>query len=373
VGRYIFGDFGSSRVWAVQYDAMGRASKQDLFTAPSNVSTVAQDQNGEVYLVTYGNGLLYRINPTGTPPMDTVPRTLSATGCFAAGDITRPATGVLPYNINAPLWSDGAAKERYFAVPDGATITVGADGDFSFPNGTVLIKTFTIGGRRVETRLFVRHMDGVWAGYTYAYNAAGTDADLLQAGETRMFGAQAWTYPSRSECMQCHTSAAGGSLGLELAQLNSTITYPSTGRAANQLATLERVGYFAAPLGMPPAMLPAFPTYASAAPIAQRARAYLHSNCSSCHRPGSTGRGNMDLRYATAAAMTNTCNAVPSQGDLGVMGARVIVPNAPAQSVLSLRMHALDANRMPPLGTRAVDAEGTALIDGYIRSLAACP
>jgi uncharacterized repeat protein (TIGR03806 family) len=335
------------------------------------MGTFAQDQNGEVYVVTYGNGLMFRINPTGTPPVDMVPRTLSATGCFTAGDITRPAAGVIPYSVNAALWSDGAAKDRYFAIPDGARITVNADGDFDFPNGTVLIKTFSIGGRRVETRLFVRHMDGVWAGYTYAYNAAGTDADLLQAGETRMFGTQSWSYPSRSECLSCHTSAAGFSLGLELAQLNGPQTYPATGRTANQLDTLDRVGYFAAAL---PAMRPTMPTYTGGTFNAtERARAYLHSNCSSCHRPGSTGRGNMDLRFATASAMTNTCNATPSQGDLGVMGARVVLPGDPARSVLSLRMHALDANRMPPLASRVLDMQGTTLIDNWIRGLMACP
>jgi uncharacterized repeat protein (TIGR03806 family) len=370
-GRYIFGDFGSSRVWAVQYDAMGVASKQDLFTAPGGMATFAQDQHGEVYVVTYNNGLMYRINPTGAPPMDAVPRTLSATGCFMAGDVTRPAPGVIPYTVNAPLWSDGAEKERFFAIPDGSRITVNAEGDFEFPNGTVLIKTFSIGGRRVETRLFVRHMDGVWAGYTYAYNAAGTDADLLQANETRMFGAQRWYYPSRSECLSCHTPAAGFSLGLELAQLNGPMRYPSTGRTANQLDTLERVGYFAAPL---PAMRPALATYTGGSfDLAERARAYLHANCSSCHRPDSTGRGNMDLRYGTPFAMTHVCNAAPSQGDLGVTGARVLLPGDAARSLLSLRMQRLDANRMPPLATSVVDVQGTTLINGWIRLLAACP
>lgn len=369
-GRYIFGDFQSARVWAVQFDAMGVATKQDLFTAAGGFGTFAQDQNGEVYVVQYNNGLMYRIDPSGAAPSDEVPRTLSATGCFAAGDITRPASGVIPYAINAPLWSDGADKQRYFALPEGGRITVNADGDFEFPNGTVLIKTFALAGRPVETRLFVRHMDGVWAGYTYAYNAAGTDADLLQSNETRTFGAQSWYYPSRSECVRCHTAAAGWSLGPELGQFNRAQTYPSTGRTAPQLDTLEHIGLFAAPL---PATRPLIPAYDSAAPLRDRARAYLHSNCASCHQPGSTGRGNMDLRFATADNMTNTCGAMPSQGDLGVTGARVIAPGQPAQSVLSLRMHALDGNRMPPLASSLEDTAGTALIDQWIRSTAACP
>ncbi|MDP3273741.1 MAG: PQQ-dependent sugar dehydrogenase [Deltaproteobacteria bacterium] len=374
VGRYVYGDYVSRNVWAVRYDAMGRASAELLLpgAAVAGLSSFAQDQQGEVYLLGYTDGRLHRLGPMGTPVPDRVPRTLSATGCFAAGNVRQPAEGVIPYQVNAALWSDGAEKERYFAIPEGTTITVGADGDFDFPNGSVLIKTFVLAGRPVETRLFVRHTDGVWAGYTYAYNAAGTDADLLPSSDTRTYGTTTWSFPSRGDCMQCHTAAAGFSLGLELAQLNGEQVY-STGRRANQLATLEHIGLFASPLPMPPAMLPALPSYTGAAPLGSRARAYLHANCASCHQPGGTGRGNMDLRFATAAGMTNTCNVMPTQGDLGVAGAQVLRAGDAMRSLISLRMHRLDASRMPPLATRVVDTQGTALLDAYIESLMACP
>src|SRR5207244_126571 len=108
------------------------------------------------------------------------------------------------------------------------------------------------------------------------------------------------------------------------------------------------------------------------APIDARARSYLHGNCSICHRPGGGGQGNADFRFTTPLAMTNICNAAPQEGNLGNATAKVLTPGMPAQSILSLRMHALDANRMPPLASHIVDSAGTALIDGWITSVTGC-
>jgi uncharacterized repeat protein (TIGR03806 family) len=280
----------------------------------------------------------------------------------------------VPYGVNAELWSDGAAKERLLAVPDGKTIQVGADGDFDLPVGTVLLKTFSLAGKRVETRLFVRHDDGDWAGYTYEWDDAQSDAVLLTSGKSVPIGDQTWTFPSRSECVQCHTAAAGRSLGLELGQLNGDHVYPSTNRRANQLRTLEHIGLFAAPLGAAVAELPAYPDPFGSAPLDARARAYLHGNCSMCHRPDSGGgRATMDLRFGTTLADSKTCGMAPVVDDLGLAApAHIIAPGSPETSVLSRRVHALDANRMPPLATRRVDTDGVKLLDDWIRGLT-CP
>lgn len=118
-----------------------------------------------------------------------------------ATDATQPAAGLIPYDVNSPLWSDGAGKERFFAIPNGKTITVNAEGDFVLPTGSVTVKTFSLGGSRVETRLFVRHDDGGWAGYTYEWNDAQTDATLLPASKTKLVGSQTWYFPTgRSAC-----------------------------------------------------------------------------------------------------------------------------------------------------------------------------
>ena len=78
-----------------------------------------------------------------------------------------------------------------------------------------------------------------------------------------------------------------------------------------------------------------------------RARAYLHANCSFCHRPNSTGQGPADFRFSTPLAQVGVCNAAPQEGDLGIPGARLLAPGEPARSILSARMHSLGAARMP--------------------------
>lgn len=128
---------------------------------------------------------------------------------------------MIPFDGNSALWSDGASKERWMAIPNGTTITVTASGDFDFPNGTVLAKTFRIGGQRIETRLFMKHLNGNWAGYSYEWNQAETEATLLSGAKSRVVGSQTWNYPSRGQCMQCHTAITGRALGPEIGQLNS--------------------------------------------------------------------------------------------------------------------------------------------------------
>jgi hypothetical protein len=143
--------------------------------------------------------------------------------------------------------------------------------------------------------------------------------------------------------------------------------------SGNQLALLDGAGAFDVPLPPPPAVLPAFPHIDdTTAPIGDRARAYLHSNCSFCHRMGGPGRVPPDWRVSLTLMQTGACNGTPQDGDLGVTGAKIITPGAPASSVASLRMHALDVNRMPPLATHVVDPMGSALIDAWITSLANC-
>ena len=235
------------------------------------------------------------------------------------------------------------------------------------------MKTFSAGGKRIETRLFMRHDDGGWAGYTYEWNDDGTDATLLPAGKMKPLGdGAAWAYPSRNQCLQCHSEAAGGTIGLETAQLNRDAVYPSTNRISNQLATLDHIGMFAAPLAAPPADAPRLADPAGQDPLEERARSYLHANCSHCHRPMGGGQGMMDLRSSQALQDTATCNVDNTQGMVG--GAtKLVAPGSPETSVMSLRLHATDSKRMPPVAVSVTDPLGTQLVDDWIRSLTACP
>ena len=372
VGRYVFGDFSTGRLFVHRPDPVPLQAYETLLQSGLNVASFGEGVDGEVYVVHYG-GTLHRLVQTGGGGSDPVPDDLAATGCTSTTDVRQPAPGLIPYAPNAPFWSDGAEKQRWIGLPNGATVSIGSDGDFEFPNGTVLVKSFRLQSRLIETRLFMRHPDGEWAGYTYRWNDPQTAATRVRGGLVADVGGQDWTFPSEVQCLQCHTAAAGRSLGLEAAQLNGNLQYPATGRTANQLTTLDTIGVFSPRLSPPAAQQPALANpYGGAGTLEQRARAYLHTNCANCHRPGGPTPTTLDLRFQTAVAATNTCNVTPQAGNLGVADARIIAPGAPDRSVLVLRTDRRDAAGMPPLASHVVDAQGVQLLRQWISQLGGC-
>jgi len=372
VGRYLFGDFGTGRIWTWIPGGIPRQPTQ-LAATNLSISSFGQGNDGELYAVNYG-GTLHHLVFAGGAVSDNTPSTLSSTGCVNQGNATQASSGMIPYAVNAPFWSDGAAKERWLGLPNGQSISVASDGDWQFPMGSVLMKNFRINNALVETRLLVNHPDGTWAGYTYEWNSAQTDATRVQGGATRtLANGQAWLFPSEAQCLQCHTAAAGRTLGLETAQLNRDYTYPQTGRTANQLVTHTAINTVSPPYPSNVQMLASMPDPTDvSASVDSRARAYLHTNCAQCHRPGGPTSSTMDLRYTTTLANTNACNVAPTSGDLGITGARLITPGNATMSVLPARMNRRGANAMPPLGSNLVDSVGVNLITQWINSLSGC-
>ncbi len=374
VGRYVFGDYGSGRVWDIPASTAPTltVTSADGFDTSLGISSFGEDHSGELYLVDLNGGGLYQL-VQGAAGGGSVPTQFSATGCGASGNPAQPAAGLIPYAPNAGFWSDGSGKARWLALPDGQNIdTSAADHDWVFPNGTVLRKDFHLGARLVETRLFMRHTNGNWAGYTYEWNTQGTDATRVVGGKTVTIGSQDWIFPSEAQCLACHTTAAGRSLGLETGQLNGNLLYPATGRTANQLVTLSAINTLSPPIP-DPATQPVIPDpYGSSGTVTERARAWLHTNCAFCHRPGRPTGTNLDLRYTTALAATNTCDVVPQDG-LGLPSARIVAPGAPGSSVLLARIDTRDPGvAMPPLASNLVDDQGVQLITAWINGLTSC-
>jgi len=316
------------------------------------------------------------------------PPTISASGLFSdvAGQI--PSPGLIPYSVNSPLWSDGAYKTRLLALPGITQIEFSRDGNWGFPANTVLVKNFHLdtirddpGSRRiVETRFLVKVGDSEeWRGFSYRWNDAGTDAELLPSGWTERYtivDPEApdgethvdYIFPAPEDCGRCHTFGAGQILGPRTAQLNGAHDYG--GVVAHQLRTLNHIGVFSDDIGDDYTGFPRWENpEAETESLAGRARSYLASNCSHCHRPGGLRRTEIDLRYDTDLAQTGTVD-VPSQlDDLGRINSRIISPGDAGNSVLPLRMMALDNRRMPPLASGIVDVRGSELLSRWIEAL----
>ena len=380
-GQYIFGDFASKMFGAVIAGSGGTYTARQLIapysTTSINVSSFGEGSDGELFALDYGGGI-YRLafsnGSGGGSPV--VPTLLSATGCVSSSNPRLPAAGMVGYDINAPFWSDNAEKERFFALPSTtASFTPGTDGDWSTPLRSVIVKNFRLGTVMIETRLLMRQSNGDWAGYSYEWNDAQTDATLVAVGgKEKTLSTQVWSYPSRAQCLQCHTSAAGFSLGLETQQLNKNFTYSQTGINAHQLSTLSApaIAMLTPQITNPAAQAKLANPFGSDS-LDLRARAYLHTNCAMCHRPGgSTGVG-LNLLASTALAQTSTCNADPTKGTLGLTNAKIVAPGLPDSSVLLARANSRDPLvQMPPIGSHVVDANGVALLRQWISGLANC-
>lgn len=373
-GTFVYAD-GSDRVWALYFSQNGQPEPElviDGGLSGDIVRSMFEDEDGELYLVK--SRFIYRLVADESEPEYAFPTRLSETGCVDPARPTETAAGVIPYAINTAFWTDGAAKSRWMAVPDGDAIEVDADGDFHFPPGSVLVKEFRLFDKRIETRLLARHADGNWAGYSYAWNEDESEAELVgPAGRQLEISGQGYTIPGRSQCLRCHTFAAGRSLGLEIRQLNRDFHYPSTNRSANQLTTLEAVGLLEHTLPDRPENLPALvPLDDHSVSFADRARSYLHSNCSGCHRPDGGGGGPADMRFQPLESM-NICDVAPEIDDFGIEGARLLAPGHPERSIVAVRMGSVGPNAMPPIGKNLVDIDAVAVLEEFISGLESCP
>ncbi len=295
-----------------------------------------------------------------------------------------PNHGVIPYDLNTPLFSDYASKYRFVWMPAGVSATFKEDGVFDFPVGTILAKSFAfpIDGkpgseRLVETRLLVRTKSG-WTGLPYIWNATQTDADLDLApdpvpirytdGEGKRHD---FTYfiPNANECKQCHeNNHVVQPIGPKARNLNKDFAYADG--TSNQMAYWTRAGYLK---GAPPASLaPAVAQWNDAASgsLDARARAYLDNNCAHCHQPGGgAGYTGVDFRVSSELHTFGVCKSPNSSGRVGTL-TYDLVPGHPEQSILLARMESIRPKEMmPQIGRDVVHAEGVALMRQWIASL----
>jgi putative heme-binding domain-containing protein len=412
-GSYVFGDWETRRLWGVTVDTSEPGPLRDLAAPTVRVIDFAEDHDGELYLLDYDDGSIQELVRNETSGEATpFPTTLSATGLFADTSHQTPASGVLCFDIQAEAWADHATARRFVGVP--------GDGQIEFyspsrqvpgsmfsrtlfvPAHTVFAKTFFMEmergkpetSRPIETQLL--HFDGShWHGYTYAWNDAGTDADLVapegkqlplvikDAAAPGGVRTQTWRFFGRNECLRCHNAWAETTLAFTVPQLNRDIVVD--GVHVNQLQSFRDSRFIKDMVVEPnlddnpfatvarPGPTESLPRLADPADISAsleaRARSYLHVNCASCHRFGGGSVPHLHLNIDLPLGDVKAVGMQPSQGGFGIPSPQVIAAGDPFRSTLLYRMSTVGPGRMPHIGSEIVDDRGLALIHDWIARL----
>lgn len=294
---------------------------------------------------------------------DAMPRKLEDFGFFRKRDGTDPAPGVIAYELNTPLFSDGAEKLRYLYIPDGGRIEADGDGLLQFPVGTAIIKTFAFGERYIETRVLLHRADG-WTALPYRWNAEQTEATLALAGGrldlmTPAGEAISYRIPNKNQCKTCHSlDDAVVPIGPKARNLSPAL-----------LAQLVNEGKLAAA----PRVAHPMPRWEDeTAGTTALARAYLDVNCAHCHQPGGgASNSGLDLRWEQDDPYALGVRKPPVAAGRGAGGHLVsIAPGEPDKSILVHRMNSTEPGvAMPELGRSTIDTEAVALMREWIAGM----
>jgi uncharacterized repeat protein (TIGR03806 family) len=315
------------------------------------------------------------------------PRKLAAWKLFVGkpSELT-PNRGVVPYDLNTPLFSDYATKKRFVWMPEGTSAAYKPDDTFEFPVGTILSKTFSypdaaLQGRErlIETRLLVRAKAG-WVTLPYVWNAGQTEAILdvnadpveVRTGALNIH----YIIPNSNQCKGCHDqNKITEPIGPKARHLNRDFDYPE-GRM-NQLAYWTKIGYLKGAPDAAAAPRQAVWNDPKTGSVEARARAYLEVNCSHCHNPAgaanTTGLYLSDLQKD--AMRIGFCKTPVATGSGSGNLLFDAVPGRPEESILTHRMGSDEPKvMMPEIGRTVVHREGFALIQQWLSALPGnCP
>jgi len=361
--------------------------------------------------------LLLLLSGCGQPPVqffaEGQPPTLDAWHVLKLKDgVLSLNAGVVPYDLNTPLFTDYAHKLRTIWIPDGKTVIYQSEQALDFPVGTIISKTFyyplaegsaaqgnvvlrtppslsllqheTLAlskVRLIETRLLV-HREAGWEAMSYVWNREHTAATLKRSGDMLDLelvdgdgNREAFTYivPDQNQCGSCHItdnrSRQLQPIGPKARHLNREFDYVQ-GRE-NQLQHLIQLGWLQ---GVPEMdTLPKMPDAMDRrAPLEARARAYLDINCGHCHsRTGAAITSGLWLdASAQEPSRLGVCKP-PIAAGKGTGGHRHgLEPGNADASIITFRMNSNDpAIMMPELGRSVVHQEGLALIARWIDGL----
>ncbi|AGA26759.1 PQQ-dependent sugar dehydrogenase [Singulisphaera acidiphila] len=385
-GAYIYGDYGSGRIWGMKHDGQRVHWHRELADTPLQIASFRVNHHGELLIVDHGGGIVRLVPAPKEEAVAPFPTLLSQTGLFASTAEHKVDPAIIPYSVNAPGWTDGARAEHFMAVPGELKVGFDSGRGWEFPDHTALVQSLSLEREpgnaesrfRVETRVMLRQQ-GEWAGYSYRWNEEQTDATLVtKNGEDAEFAVggpesqagarQKWRFPSRSECMACHSRAAGFVLGLTGSQLNREHEYD--GIRDNQIRALDHIGLFSKALPKAPKDLdtlidPRDPTQ----DLERRARTYLQVNCSVCHIEAGGGNAKMVLALSAPREQMGLLDARPQHDTFGISDAMLVAPGDPERSALLRRLSIRGRGQMPPLVTNRVDEQAVTLMRDWIAQL----
>jgi uncharacterized repeat protein (TIGR03806 family) len=322
------------------------------------------------------------------PDVPGFPMLLSETGAFQNLSQLEPAAGIVPYELQAPLWSDGAYKRRWVSLPELGAVTASEDEPWLFPEGTIFVKHFEMAldesqpdvRRRLETRLLIAARGGSYYGVTYKWNPDETDAELVTISETELLSIvdasgeprdQQYFYPGPRDCFSCHTSNAGYVLGPRTRQLNHEFEYRADSPPINQLVAwsgwqfLDRTFDNTQAYGAPQLANINDDT----ASLEQRVRSYWDGNCSMCHMGAAGSIPGWDARFITPVEQQGLLEPPQStRTDLPFL----IAPGDREHSYIYVRGDSVEGGvRMPPIGRNRVDESYVNVLGEWIDSLEA--
>ena len=324
---------------------------------------------------------------TSTVDLSSVGREKLSDYSFFTGPLKNlsPAEGIVPYSLNAALFSDYAYKQRFIKIPTGKKAIYNHDEVFEFPEGTILIKNFYYPAdfrkpkeniRILETRLLMLE-NGVWKTLPYIWNDDQTEAYLNVAGKnidvswTHLDGTSRqvkYSVPNMNQCKNCHLKGDKViPIGPSARQLNGDYEY-AEGRQ-NQLAHWKALSM----VDLPSADIPTLASYDNEKElISSRARAWLEINCAHCHRAdGPAKTSGLHLLASVTDVSKLGVGKAPVAAGKGSGGLQYgIVPGKPDESILQFRIESVHPGiMMPELGRTIVDEEGVKLIRQWISEM----
>lgn len=388
-GQFVYGDYITGTIWSVGRAADGSFVGRTLADTDLRITDFLEGSNGELYVLDYDlTGQIYELIPNDVEDLSaTFPRLLSQTGVFNSLTPIQPAAGVVGYDVVVPRWTDGAVAQRFVAVPGSDQIELAPNSSVrgTYPEGTTFAKHLSIpdatGKAHTPLETQILHLqNGVWNPYSYLWNDAGTDAELVSSiGTTKPVQwpdsavaekrtERTWHSGAVNECRLCHNAGPGFVLGFVGNQL---ATQSASGK--DQLESLLRQHVIGA---IPDnARNPAWKlvdSHDESINPNDRARSYLHGNCAMCHHKGGNAIVSFFLTRDLPFDQMNT-NKGTGIGTFGMTNAKIIAAGDPYRSVMMYRMSKLGYARMPYIGSSVVDSHGISLIEKWIQALPTDP